>query len=124
MDPQFEELAQRLKNELAPAIADQLKSELATVVADQLKIQLPTVVADQFAAAESRLVEEYKIHAEEMKSEVRRAAEGYGSTLEAINRKLQELETKWDTRIYDHERVLDNHNHRITLLEEKRQTKP
>lgn len=78
MDPQFEELAQRLKSELA------------------------TVVADQFAAAESRLVGQYRIHAEEMKAEVKLAAEGYGATLEGIDRRLKELAVKWDTKIADH----------------------
>lgn len=104
MDPQFEELAQRLKEELA----------------QYLKSELTTVVADQFTAAEGRLVGQYRIHAEEIKAEVKLAAEGYGATLDAINRRLQELETKWDTRIYDHERILDVHNQRITVLEKER----
>jgi hypothetical protein len=85
MDPQFEELAQRLKRELT------------------------TVVADQFAAAELRLVGEYKIHAEEMKAEVKLAAEGYGATLEGIDRRLTELAAKWDTKITDHDLVLADH---------------
>ncbi len=84
MDPQFEELAQRLKSELATAVSAQLKSELATVV------------ADQFAAAEIRLVGQYKIHAEEMKSQVKLLAEGYAGTLESIDRRLDRLEKKVD----------------------------
>jgi gas vesicle protein len=143
MEPQFEELAQRLKSDLAPVIADQLKSNLAPILADQLKrelapvladqltrdlapvlvdqlkSELSTVVAEQFAAAESRLVGEYKIHAEEMKAEVKLAAEGYAATLEGIDRSLKELTSKWDTKITDHDLVLSNHAKRIEILEQR-----
>lgn len=108
MDPQFEELARRLK------------SELATVVAAELKIELATVIADQFAAAEARLVGQYKIHAEEMKEQVKLAAEGYGATLENIERSLKDLAGKWDTKIGDHDLVLANHTQRIENLEHGR----
>ncbi len=64
MDPQFEELAQLLKRELA----------------------------EQFAAAESRLVGEYKIHAEEMKAELKLAAEGHARTVASIHQTLDRLE--------------------------------
>jgi hypothetical protein len=144
MDPQFEELAQRLKSDLAPVIADQLKRDLAPVLADQLKrdlapvladqlkrelapalvdelkSELSTVVAEQFAAAESRLVGEYKIHAEEMKEQVKLAAEGYAATLEGIDRSLKELANRWDTKITDHDLVLPNHAKRIENLEQRR----
>lgn len=96
MDPQFEELAQRLKSELA------------------------TVVADQFAAAETRLVGQYKVHAEEMTAQVKLAAEGYGATLESIERSLKDLSSKWDTKIADHDLVLANHAKRIENLEHGR----
>ena len=119
MDPQFEELAERLKSELAPVIADQLKSELAPVVADQLKSELATVIADQFAAAERRLVGQYTIYAEEMKTEAKLAAEGYGATLEGIDRSLKELAVKWDTKIADHDLVLFDHAKRIENLERR-----
>ena len=119
MDPQFEELAQRLKSELAPVIADQLKSELATVVADQVKSKLATVIAEQFAAAGSRLVGQYRIHAEEMKAEVKLAAEGYGATLEGIDRRLKELAVKWDTKIANHDLVLSDHAKRLENLEQR-----
>lgn len=108
MDPQFEELAERLK------------SELATIIADQLKKELTTVVVDQFAATESRLVGQYKIHAEEMNAQVKLAADGYAATLDSIDRRLKRLETKWDTTISDHDRVLASHNQRISSLERKR----
>ena len=104
MDPQFEELAQRLKSELAAVVADQMKKELA----------------DQFAAAENRLVGEYKIHTEEMKSAVKLLAEGYGASLDAIDRRLDNLERGWTARFGDHESLLRNHEQRITGLEQNR----
>lgn len=108
MDPQFEELAQRLKTELAAVVADHLKRELATVV------------VDQFAAAESRLVGQYKIYAEEMKAQVTRAAEGYGATLQSLDRRLDRLERDWTARFGDHESLLRNHEQRISGLEKSR----
>ena len=101
MDPQFEELAHVLKEELA----------------HRLKTELTTVLADQFAAAEGRLVAQYKIHAEEMKAQVKLAAERYGATLESIDRRLEQLEKKWDTKIADHDLVLSDHGKRIEKLE-------
>jgi len=96
MDPQLEELAERLKRELA------------------------TVVADQFAAAEGRLVGQFRIHAEEMKAQVRLSAEGYGATLEGIDRRLRDLATKWNTKITDHDLVLSDHAKRVQTLERKK----
>lgn len=110
MDPQFEELAQHLKSELATVIADQVKSELAIVV------------AEQFAAAESRLVGQYKIHAEEMKAEVKLAAEGHARTVESIYHTLDRLEKIVDSKFGDHDSTLDRHNERISALEKKRST--
>ena len=104
MDPQFEELAQVLKEELA----------------QRLKSELTTVFADQFAAAERRLVGQFKIHAEEMQAQAKLAAEGYGATLEGIERSLKDLATKWDTKIGDHDLVLANHAKRIENLEQRR----
>ena len=108
MDPQFEELAQRLK------------SELATVVAAELRRELATVVADQSAAAESRLAGQFKVHAEEMTAQVKLTAEGYAGTLESIDRRLGRLEKKVDRNHGDNIRILKSHNARITRLEETR----
>jgi hypothetical protein len=104
MDPQFEELAQRLKDELA----------------QHLESRLTTAVVEHLAAAEGRLIGQYKIHAEEMKAEVNLAAEGYGATLESLDRRLDRLEKNWTARFGDHESLLKIHEKRISSLEESR----
>lgn len=51
------------------------------------------------------------------KETVRNAAEGYGATLERIERDLREMNQRFDVKFGDHDGVLTNHNQRITALE-------
>ena len=97
MDPQFEELARKV----------------ATEVVEQLS---PKLLRSLEASMEQRMT----VHFERMEGLVKLASEGYGATLGSIDRRLQRLETKWDTKISDHDRVLANHNERISSLERKR----
>ena len=60
-----------------------------------------------------------RVNMEELKSEVKLAAEGYGATLEGIERQLSDLNTKFDTKCGNHDLVLTNHNTRITKLEQR-----
>lgn len=70
MEPQFEELAQR--------VADVVEKRLSK----------------RFDDAERRLSDGARVHAENLEHEIKMAAEGYGGTLESIDRRLQHLETK------------------------------
>jgi len=71
------------------------------------------------AKASAELKEQARTYREDLKDDVKRAAEGYDSTLKAINRQLSELNKKVDTRIGDHDLILSNHNERITRIEHR-----
>ena len=75
--------------------------------------EVATKVADEM---EHRL----NVHFDRTTDLITRAAEGYGATLGSIDRRLKRLEKKWDTKISDHDRVLANHNQRISNIEQKR----
>lgn len=79
MDPQFEELAQRLSKELSIAVTGGIASAHE---------ELGKRITEELSGAERRLTSEYTLHSESLKEEVKLAAEGYGATLEAIRREL------------------------------------
>ena len=103
MNQEFEELAQSLSKEIA--------KQLGAVE------QRLTVRVDH---AEDELKRHSKAHMESLKEEVKLAAEGYGATLEGIDRSLKELAVKLDTKIADHDLVLSDHAKRIQNLEQRR----
>ncbi len=53
----------------------------------------------------------------EAKEHVQKAAEGYGMTLDRIERDLGEFRTEWKTKAEDTDRILANHVDRIVTLE-------
>jgi hypothetical protein len=67
-------------------------------------------------AVEKRL----QIHFENVEGLIRLTAEGYGASLDRIERDLKELNSKFDTTFGDHDLVLSDHNTRITKLEKHR----
>ena len=102
MDSQFDELAERLSIEIA--------KQLGAVE------QRLTARVDH---AEEELKRHSKAHMESLEEKVTLAAEGYGATLESIERSLKELSNKWDTKITDHDLALSNHAKRIENLEQR-----
>ena len=70
-------------------------------------------------AAEGRLAHQAKINVEAVKEQAKLAAEGYGATLEAINRRLDRIEKAVTDDIGAHDAVLKNHNERISALESR-----
>ncbi len=102
MNPEFEELAERLSK----AVAKQLGA-----VEQRL-----TARVDH---AEEELKRHSKAHMESLKEAVKLAAEGHGATLEGIDRSLKELTVKWDTKITVHDLVLSNHAKRLENLEQR-----
>ena len=60
-----------------------------------------------------------KVFMEEMASQVKTAAEGYGATLEAIDRRLQRISTQIRTKDRDRDLVLKDHGKRISALERR-----
>lgn len=81
MDPQFEELAHRLKSELAGVVAEKLDA------AEQ-----------RLTARVDRAEDEFKRHStthmESLEETVKLAAESYGATLEHIERRLDHLHSR------------------------------
>ena len=115
MEPQFEELAQRIADvvdqRFAPRFNDAEKQ--LTSRFDDAEKRLGTAFAD----AEKRLSHGMKMHTEQLKDVVKLAAEGYGATLERIDRQLAELNAKVDTKFGDNDKVLQDHASRINALE-------
>ena len=60
-----------------------------------------------------------QIHFEAVKEQVKLGAEGYGATLESIDRKLDRLEKDWNRNFRMHSKVLKNHADRINALEKR-----
>ena len=65
-----------------------------------------------------RLEAQSTLQVEELRDLVQRAAEGYGATLEHINRRLGEIHESVTRRLDDHDAALENHAKRITTLEQ------
>ena len=55
----------------------------------------------------------------EMASQVTTAAEGYGATLQALQRDIRRLSSKVTTKDRDRDVVLKDHGKRITALERR-----
>ena len=63
----------------------------------------------QMEAMEKRILEAFKIHGEDLRATVQKAAEGYGATLQSIERKLDDTNRHWAAKWELHEDVLKNH---------------
>ena len=130
MDPQFQELAQHIADDVVKRIdgvvvkrLGEAEKRLGGVIGERLdeaEKHLDGVIGKRLDEAEKRLSEGARIHMEDLKSTIQMTAEGYGVTLERIERQLTELNTKWDTTIGDHGTALKDHGARITALEHRR----
>ena len=74
---------------------------------------------EQARTYKDELKEQARVYREDLKDDVKKAAEGYDGTLQAINRQLRDLNEKVDTKFGDHDLILSNHNERITRLENR-----
>ena len=59
-----------------------------------------------------------QMHAEDLKDHVTKAAEGYGGTLDGIQRELKDFRAEWRKKADDTDGVLANHIGRIVTLEQ------
>jgi hypothetical protein len=112
MDPQFQELAKH--------IADDVEKRFEGVIVKRLgeaEKRLGDVIDKRLSDAEKGLSDGAKMHMEELRSEIKLGAEGYGATLERIERQLTELNAKVDTKFGDHDKVLLDHATRNSALE-------
>jgi len=60
-----------------------------------------------------------KVFMEEMASQVKTAVEGYGATLDSIDRRLRRMSTQIRTKDRDRDLVLKDHGKRIRALERR-----
>ena len=82
--------------------------------------ELAKEIAESVTAAVTKSIEmRLTIHLEGVKDQVQRAAEGYGATLESIDRRLDRLEKDWNKNFRLHSSVLKNHADRIDTLEKR-----
>ena len=133
MDPHFETLASTIADavtkrlelrfekleRLEPRLAqlEQLEPRLAQL--DGLEERLTAHVDKQLAGAVAELKHHAQMHKEELKEDVKKAAEGYDATLRKIERELADLNAKVDTGFRDHDLILKDHSERIVKLEQK-----
>jgi peptidoglycan hydrolase CwlO-like protein len=119
MDPQLEEVAKHIADavgkRLAQSVEDALENfapRIDAVVVKRLG-EAETRLAERFGDSEKRLADGAKAHKEELRDLVKLTAEGYGATLERIERDLKELNTKFS----DHGKALRRHTLQINALE-------
>jgi hypothetical protein len=114
MQEQLEQLRQAISQDIDKKLDEKFagaEKRLSDHVSRELSQQLDTATKD--------LKGQMQVHFEDMQDLVKGAADGYGGTLESIERQLKELSTKWDTKITDHDQVLQNHSGRLEKLERR-----
>lgn len=109
------------------SVMDQRFQELAREIADAVEKRLlgafgdsETRIKKHIDEFEKRAETRMQMHFESLEEKVTLAAEGYGATLQGIERRLTEITTDFDTKFHDHDLVLTDHSKRIVKLEESR----
>jgi len=110
---QVTSLGQQLRKDLADDLTQQVTS-----LGQQLRKDLSGDIAKQLETAGEHLAGRMQVHAEELKELMQKAAEGYGGTLEGIQRDLKEFREEWRKKADDTDLILANHNDRITSLQQ------
>ena len=111
MEPQFEALAQ----EIADVIAKRIEPQF-----EELEGRLSAHVDKRLASAVAELKHRANIHKEELKDDVKKAAEDYDATLRTIERELSDLNQKVDNGFRDDSLAITNHSNEIAELEKRR----
>ena len=115
MEPTLEQVAGQI-SDLSKQVAGQTADLSKQIVGQAGQL---AELSKQLSETKIELKTHARVNMEELKSEVKLAAEGYGATLEGIERQLSDLNTKFDTKCGNHDLVLTNHNTRITKLEQR-----
>jgi hypothetical protein len=113
MDPQFQELASQIAREVTANVTKAVTENVTKAVTDNLTAH----VSEAVSAAEERLSRHARIHAEAIAAEARMVADNYGGVLQSIDSRLSHLESGLRQEFAHYNAVLDNHNTRITALE-------
>lgn len=108
------------KYAISTVLRSAFDDERIVVVVDPQLDELAKQIAQEVTAAVTKSIEErLTIHFEGVKDQVQRGAEGYGATLESIDRRLDRLETDWNKNFRLHSSVLKNHADRIDAIEKR-----
>ena len=86
----------------------------------RLRESLSRDVARQLETAQQHLEGCMQMHAEDLKGHVTMAAEGYGGTLNGIQRELKDFRAEWRQKADDTDGILANHAGRLVALEQTR----
>jgi iron uptake system EfeUOB component EfeO/EfeM len=147
MDPQLQELSREISQAVTAAVTESVTTAVTesvtaavtkSVTAAVTKSVTESVTAavtesvekrleshsqdikDQINKLENRVEERLQIHYEGVRDQVKRGAEGYGATLESIDRRLDRLEHEWNRNFQMHSQVLKSHADRIDAIEKLR----
>lgn len=128
MQEQLDQLRQAIASDVAKQIEaseqrlrDGLSKDLATSIQaseQRLRESLSQDVARQLETAQQHLEGCMQMYAEDFKDHVTKAAEGYGGTLDGIQRELKDFRAEWRKKADDTDGVLANHIGRIVTLEQ------
>jgi len=114
MDQQFNELRQAIASDIAERfeaserrLRDGLSKDLAArfeASEQRLGESLSQEVSRQLGTAQQHLEGCMQMHAEDLKDLVTKAAEGYGGTLDGIQRELKDFRSEWRKKadVYGH----------------------
>lgn len=134
MDPQFEELSERITKDVTAAVTQNVTAAVTAalgehvtkvVTAAEMRLSRQAqvnadAVKEQGRLAEQRLSHQAQVNAEAVKEQASLAAEGYAATLDAINRRLDRIENEVTSKLRDHDDILSNHGQRLIALERER----
>lgn len=149
MDPQFEELAGAIADAVEKRLSGAFEQRIKTHIdefeqradqhikthidqfeqradqrtkthIDQFEQRADQSIKTHIDQFEQRAELRMQMHFENLETKVTLAAEGYGATLQKIERELADLNKKVDTKLSDHDLVLADHNRRITELKKRR----
>ena len=90
------------------------------LVMDPQSQELAREISEAVTAALTEAVEKrLQLHFEGVREQVKLGAEGYGATLESIDRRLDRLEREWKRNFRLHSKVLKNHSERLGAIEKR-----
>ena len=121
MEPQFQEIVDAINKGLDERFGtfEEKTDERFGTFEKKIIKDIDEHVAEQLGKAVDELKHQAKLNAEEMRSQVKKLADGYGMNLDRIERELKDLNSKFDTKFGEHDRIFTNHNQRITVLEKQ-----
>ena len=108
-----ENVTKSVTDNVTKSVTETVTAMVTRAVTENVNTHVSAVVA----AAEQRLAHQARINAEALKAEARMVADNYGGVLQSIDSRLSHLESNLQQQFAHYNAVLDNHNTRITALE-------